>query len=590
MEKSDIMDWIKEAGIQRRSLYSNGDIIQTDDYKRIEQILKRIPESKDKNGNLIPLFLTNKRKDENGRLTKKYMPETWFILDGWEGLGEYKKNSTGIWITEPILDLKQYGGNLNMMLPQISKQLEAQYPKSSTVLLIKNILETDKTLNLALRSWFTSDKYREMDITILIFVEDMSMFPEGVWSKAKIIDVPKSTEMERRECTIGICKQFHIDVEDPDIKNQIESAVRICAGMNLDQTDSAISECFIRHSELNMDTLAHIKAEMLGKDPTIEIIQRSKFGFNSVGMPEEIKTRINDDILLPIKNPDITKTFHLKPPRGFIFAGPPGNGKTILVKAIAKELNVSVIILKPDNVYSKYVGESERAIKRVFKIADSMSPVILFIDEVDVMGKRASMGGGDSGAQVHRNIFSMFLEKLGDENREWIFAGTTNRVEDIDEAMRRTGRIDSIVPVPFPDSKLRKEILEIHAILKRDLPLADDVDFSQLSGEDTYMWSGSDLESFVIRTSKYVSKRCANDKSLKRIITMKDFEEILGTFNIDTKKNEQLQNELKEQASRLTNDKRFLNIFDKSQKVVGGMSRAEKMEEMRSSKLPGGGD
>lgn len=568
------MNWINELSIQRRSLYSNGLIAQTDDCQRVSELLRfmkaKYPE---------PIMA----KEREGKPPHKWIPERWVIFDGWEGLDELVLGVDNRWGEKHLGDAKQLGGEPRSLLKKISDELAI----NNTVLVIQNLLESDKYLNNALRSWSTSDSIRAAGSTVIVFVEDISLFPQNVWSKMKIIDVPKSLEHER----IQILDNRQKEMKARPILDEmgLKGASRICAGMNHDQTDAAVIESILREHTIDLNTLARTKTELISKDPSIDIIQQPKFGFEAIGGYDALKIRLKEDIIMPIRNPEMAEEYNMKPPRGAILYGPSGTGKTVLVKAMSKELNMSVLIFRPENVLSKFVGESERALKKTFKIADSMAPCIFFVDEIDRLAKRAATTGSDGGAQVHREIFSMFLEKLGDENREWFFVGTTNRVDDIDDAMRRTGRIDCLAPVPYPSEKARKEIFKIHAIVKRKLPLADDVSFKQLAGKRyTYMWAGSDIEQLVIRVANYVMKDAIRNKK-KRKITMADFEYIWDTFNINASANEELQEKIKLQAEELTNDKRLMDIFDEAQKVEAitrGEKAKEAMKYTNDQKLP----
>jgi len=556
------MSWISEVSIQRRSLYSNGIIVLTDDCKRISQLISAMKANYPK-----PVILK-----KNSTTTR----ERWLILDGWDGLQEIKRDSSGEdWIIETLADAKKFGGGIKKLLPVVSKELE----KGDTVLIIQNLLQTNESINSALLSWSTSDKLRSVDSTVLIFIEDINILPQNVWSKMKAVDVPKSLPDERGsmitedERVMGAINKLD--------EQEKRAAVRLLAGMNLDQIDASIIESLVRNHYIDLDAVAKTKEELLGKDPVLDIIQRPKFGFEAIGGYDALKERLRNDIILPLRYPEVAERYGMDSPRGVILFGPPGTGKTILTKAMSREMNMSVLAIKQENFMSKYVGESERSLKRAFSIADSMAPSIVFIDELDRLAKRSG-GGGDSGAQVHKEIFSMFLEKLGDENRKWFFVGCTNRIEDIDEAMRRTGRVDSIAPVPFPDEKARREIFRIHATVKRDLPLNDDISFETLANNNhTYMWSGSDVEQLVIRTAKEVMKESIQQGGKIRNITMDDFERMINTFNVDQEANAQLQEHIKEQAKRLSNDNRLLNIFDEAQ-TIRTDSRQQKAKEMMS--------
>ncbi len=560
------MCWMQELSLQRMTFYSNGLIVQSDDSKRFAQLLGKMKSEYPK-----PIILPQKR---NGN----WVRERWLVLDPWEGLMELKQKDDSSWKFNVLKPAKQYGADsMRILLPVASEELE----KGNTVLVIHNVLRTDKHLETALRSWATSDEIRRIDSTVIMFTEDMSILSSAVWSKMKIIDVPKSLQEER----LQILRDNQSGMALPLIKGDEENAaVRLLAGLSLDQADAVVVESLTRHKKIELNALAKSKEDILGRDPVLDIIQRPKFGFEAIGGYELLKQRLIDDIVLPLKNPSFADAYDTGSPRGVILFGPPGTGKTILTKAMSKELNMSMLVLKQENFMSKYVGESERSLKRAFKTADSMSPCIIFLDELDRLAKRTSGGGGDSGAQVHREIFSMFLEKLGDENRKWFFVGCTNRIEDIDEAMRRTGRIDSIIPVPFPDKEGREEIFRIHSTVKRNFPIDDDVDFSALAdAKHTRLWSGSDIEQLVIRTTRHVMKDSIQKGGKPRNVTMADFEFIMDNYNVDIDTNTKLQNETKTQAEKLTNDRRLLNIFEEAETLnAEEVSRGQKLREFKA--------
>lgn len=559
-------NWIKEISIQRNTLFSNGILVQTEDPLRIKELKDTIKAK-------YPEPIVLKLKEGNGN--KEWIRERWLILDGWDGLMEFSKpaDPNKEW-TRNIKDTRAYGGILQPLLPDVSKELE----KGNTVLIVQNLLAAEDALNRALRSWSLSTKLRAAKSTIIVFTEDIRKFPEPIWSNMKLVDVPKATAEERNQM-VNTIRAANKKVIKQD---QIRSMVRLLAGMNKNQIDAALIESMQRYQELNHDAIARIKGEMLGKDPALEIIQRPKFGFDAHGGYGAVKRRIVHEIVVPMQNPEFAEQYGLRNPRGMILYGPPGTGKTWLTKTMGREVNMSVLLFRPANVLSKYVGESERAVNKVFRIADSMAPCILMTDELDRLGKRGG-AGSDAGSQVHREIFSMLLEKLGDEEREWFFVGCTNRIQDIDEAFRRTGRVDSCIPMPFPNREGREAIFKIHATKIRKLPLDPDVRFDILADDrHTLLWSGSDIEDFLIRTARQVFNNAVRDGKKLKPINMDDFENMFKRYKVDVDANKLLQEQCRKDAENMTNDRSLMDIFeDEAELITEGGERFDEYKKYR---------
>ena len=527
------MDWIEELKIQRHTKFSPLIIVETDDQQRIWQFIKQRPS-----------FLNSR----NGDIEK------WYILDSWDGLYEIKPSGD----IRVIESCKEWGE----ITPSILSKASDQFQREPVVLIVKNILKFNDVINTALFNWATNRNVWKFEPTVVLFVDSIAELPRQIWSNAKVIKVPRSTREERRQVLQREIENFTVDNKE----DAINAAVSLLAGLNLDQIDAALAEAYIRNlGRFNLESLAKIKRDMLMKDPVVSLLE-SKYGFEAVGGYKKLKKLLLEEFILPMKFPDYAKKYGIDPPRGIILFGPPGTGKSLLVKCMGKELNRTVLKVNPENVYSKWVGESEKRMRKVFDIADAMKQVIIFIDEFDRYGKRGG-SSGSGGAEVRKEIFSMLLEELGKEEREWFFVAATNRIEDIDSAMLRTGRIDAIVPMPFPDLDARIEILKIHSQLKRNLPLEKNIDYKKLA-EDTLLWSGSDLEQLVIRTAREVMKRAiiqGNGKSGKIMnITTNDFLKELKTFKINFEENKAMHDHIKDMAQRYTNDKKLLDIFEET--------------------------
>lgn len=212
--------------------------------------------------------------------------------------------------------------------------------------------------------------------------------------------------------------------------------------------------------------------------------------WRDVGGLEEIKTRLIEAIEWPLKHRSLFKYANIRTPKGALLHGPPGCGKTLLAKALAKELEVNFISVKGPELMSKYVGESERGVREIFSKARHASPCIVFFDEIDAIAPVRTSGSGDS--HVADRVVSQILTEMDgiEELKEvWILAAT-NRFDLVDPALLRPGRFDLILKIPPPDEKARLAILRVHSLEK---PLADDVGLNALAKETEGM-SGAELE------------------------------------------------------------------------------------------------
>jgi transitional endoplasmic reticulum ATPase len=254
--------------------------------------------------------------------------------------------------------------------------------------------------------------------------------------------------------------------------------------------------------------------------------------WTDIGGLAEVKEELQEAIEWPLKYPEIFAHMNTAPPKGVLLYGPPGTGKTMLAKAVANESEANFISIKGPEVLSKWVGESEKAIREVFRKARQAAPTIIFFDELDSI--TPVRGTGFGGSQVTERVISQILTELDglEELKDVVVIGATNRIDIVDPALLRPGRFDKLLNVPVPDLDARKDILKIHLEKK---PLAEDVKIDELA-EKTEGYSGADLAALAnttamlvikehIAKSKTIEKAKENLKDLK--ITMKDFEKPL---------------------------------------------------------------
>ena len=241
--------------------------------------------------------------------------------------------------------------------------------------------------------------------------------------------------------------------------------------------------------------------------------------WDDIGGLEEVKQQLKEAVEWPLKYPGAFKRMGIRPPRGILLYGPPGCGKTLLARAVATESEANFIAIKGPEIYSKWVGESEKAIREVFRKGRMAAPSIIFFDEFDAIVPRRGMGIGDS--MVTERVISQLLTEMDGlvalENV--VVIGATNRPDIIDPAVLRPGRMDRIIYVPPPDEEARFQILKIHT---RNMPLAEDVDLREIA-KKTEGYSGADLETVCREAAMNALRKDINAKH----VTKEDFEEAL---------------------------------------------------------------
>ena len=240
----------------------------------------------------------------------------------------------------------------------------------------------------------------------------------------------------------------------------------------------------------------------------------------NIGGLEGAKGELKEAVEWPLKYPNSFKRMGIKPPKGILIYGPPGCGKTLLARAVATESESNFISIKGPEIFSKWVGESEKVIREVFRKARTASPAIIFFDEFDSIIPKRGMGYSDSG--VSERVISQLLTELdGIESLENVVViAATNRPDVIDPAVLRPGRIDRLILVPAPDIKSLNEIFKIYT---KGMPLSADVDLSQLS-RNSAGYSGADIEAVSREAAMNALRR--NKKA--REVTLSDFRDAMS--------------------------------------------------------------
>jgi transitional endoplasmic reticulum ATPase len=250
------------------------------------------------------------------------------------------------------------------------------------------------------------------------------------------------------------------------------------------------------------------------------MVQVPNIGWDDIGGIDEATRTLREGIELPLKNPDAFRRLGIRPAKGFLLYGPPGTGKTLLAKAVAKESEANFIAIKSSDLLSKWYGESEQQIARLFARARQVAPCVIFIDEIDSLVPARGTSGNEPQVTA-RVVNTMLAEMDGMEALSSVVViGATNRPTLVDPALLRPGRLDELVYVGTPDAKGRAHILKIHT---GKMPLAKDVDLAKIAAE-TERFTGADLED-VVRRAGLAAIRKRGGKAKK--VEAADFEDAL---------------------------------------------------------------
>jgi len=285
------------------------------------------------------------------------------------------------------------------------------------------------------------------------------------------------------------------------------------------------------------------------------LIKKPHVHWTDVGGLKEAKEKLRELVELPLLRPELYAAVGIRPSKGVLLTGQPGTGKTLLAKAVATEANANFISVKGPELISKWVGESEKHVRDIFKKAKQVSPSIIFFDEFDSISR--SRGGGMGNDATEKVVNQLLTELDGVEDLENVMViAATNRKDLIDPAIIRPGRIDSHVELGLPDEKTRLEIFQVHT---RKMPLEKGINLEKMA-KITLDWTGADIESACRNAGINAIKRNYKEKDVSKLkITKKDFDLALDYVALQNKKPL-----LKEDEKRLGKEE----VLKKAEKIV----------------------
>ena len=275
--------------------------------------------------------------------------------------------------------------------------------------------------------------------------------------------------------------------------------------------------------------------------------------WTDIGGLKEVQEQLKEMVEWPLEHPDSFKRLGIKPPRGILMFGPPGCGKTLLAKAVANESEANFISIKGPSLFSKWVGESEKAIREIFRKARQVSPCIIFFDEIDSLVPKRS---GGEGSRVYEQVVNQLLTEIDglEELNDVVVIGATNRPDLIDPALLRPGRFDRVIVVPQPDEESRLQIFKVHT---KGMPLTKDIKLEELA-KKTKGFSGADIQGLCREAAMAALRENIESKKVTNKHFLKAFKEVGPSLkDEDTKRYEGF----KEKAKAKVMDREALNAY-----------------------------
>ena len=329
----------------------------------------------------------------------------------------------------------------------------------------------------------------------------------------------------------------------------------------INMEDILIDACY--EGYITRKVIVEKKKQIIQKEfgEIIEIFDTDGYSLDKFAGQEEIKSYFKETVIDAVKNGDLGIV-----PKGVMFMGPPGTGKTYFAKCLAGDSGINFVEFKMSKILGKYVGESEKAMEKALSVFRALAPVGVFMDEIDQSMTRGQ-GGSDGGSRVNANIFGMLLSEMSDpENRgKIIWIAATNYPNNVDEALKRSGRFDKKIPFFAPSQTDRELVFKLH-LSKKDLPMSPDVNIKKLA-QATEGYTQAEIEAIVVKALEL----CKREK--KSYISQAKLEQALNYML--SNQNTRIR-EMEDIALRECNDQEFIpeNYKERHRALLGKVSIA----------------
>jgi transitional endoplasmic reticulum ATPase len=360
-------------------------------------------------------------------------------------------------------------------------------------------------------------------------VSQLLTLMDGMKSRGKVVVIAATNRPDSIDPALRRPGRFdrEIEIGIPDDEGRLEILSIHTRGMPIDEkvdlkqisktTHGFVgADLEVLSKEAAMKSLRRVLPEIDYDEEKISSEILEKIQISSDDFRDALKEELKEAVEWPIKYKDAYDYVDVESPKGILLHGPPGTGKTLIAKALAKMTESNFISIKGPELLSKWVGESEKGVREIFRKARQAAPCIIFLDEVDALVPRRGSGGSDS--HVTENVVSQILTEIDglEELNNVLIIGATNRLDIVDEALLRPGRFDRIIKVPNPDEKGRQHIFDIHTKKK---PLGNDVKISEIV-KLTDNFSGAEIAAVANRAAiaalkRYVGGKSENVKEIK---------------------------------------------------------------------------
>jgi ATP-dependent 26S proteasome regulatory subunit len=437
----------------------------------------------------------------------------------WTGL-EHADRNTGRFATVTVSAGSDYEPGLQNECRDLGgalRHMDRLLCQQQAALVLRGLDRPDGRLDLnadlinALRAWTVSgDILARKSVVCLISPNPLSAVDQATLDQTSLVRPELASYEERLALVRDMVRRAQARL-DEDRQRAIALAT---AGLNLHQTRRVLLKTYHTEGGFPAEKIKRLKSEHVRRSEVLEV-EDPKVTFHDIGGYEAAKRLVAHELIWPLENPQRAKQSALPLPRGILLFGPPGTGKTLFAKALAGQVNLPFVHLKPENIFHSYLGVSGQNLAKAIRLIEDISPALVFVDEIDRFGRRTA-SPGDGASQERNDVFGQMLTWLGDEGRQSIIVGTTNVPDNLDEAFLRPGRFSIFLPFLYPDEDARRQILLAHLGLigGRPRPLMDEASIRKAVDQiaaQTGLYAGADLELLVTRAKQ---RFCRSDSKV----------------------------------------------------------------------------